>query len=483
MQRDKKYFQRLDRERREISRGLRISQSAGYFFVPENIKERRVIRYWLDNLCIEKVPLVVEEENYIRESAMIKLVPGKNYGVQRNVVQALQEYRLIRPESGSRFFDRTLLSNLSLAQTISWAFESPIEEVLLSEEYLQSIDFKRKDPRERVRTLFNAYSGAHWFERFRKKYKRRRSNQKFNPWHNISLRDLPEMLCTSGYEPHDPNGNLTKLVNAGLIIPKTRFRRFSSRNFVDVEALIELASLSTERPREKLTNRDAYINYIARKFIEERLIPHIRKTDLRLDEDVTLKKARQRTGKDSEVLCKVLRIKPNRTKRFYSSVTMMKGIDLALYELKDRKTLVFTRNEAARLFGMENIDLERCNIHPNSNGTYPRNQRIFPFYDSVGEVVKRMLFKDPSEEVPVEINGKTYYITQRTIKSYTKVYDLERFDENCMEHLMRCLTSGTRDNGKIVSRDLIFNLRGSQISSVEINIDDYIGETVGDWII
>lgn len=462
----------------EIASEVNVNQEKGIFYIPEAIKERRVIRYFLEYSKKQKEhPIVILEEKYTRQSVMNKLGKNRNYNSNRNLVISLLEYWLLRTPSNEKpDYPRALIDNLSLAQIISFAYQVPIENILSSKSYFSSSKFKSKSPEERVKILFNAYTGTSWFERFRRKYKRRKSNQRFTPWHNISLTDLPKILCTSDYEPHNPDGNLTKLVNAGLIIPRTRFRRFYSRNFVNVRALIELASLTTGKPERKLTHEDTYIDYITRKFIRERLIPYLNRTHLEMDSEITLEEARYRTGLDSDILCRVLRIKPNKSKRFYSKITKIKALDLALYELKNTHRRVFEEKNIRELFGMENIDLERCNLFPNANRTYARHQKVFPFYDSVGEIVKRMLLKDPSESeypMPVRINGDTYNITQKTIESYTKVYGLKEFDQDCMRHLMQCLMSGTRNNRKIISRNLIFNLKGKEVSSVKINCTGY----------
>lgn len=467
----------------EIISKADMSQEKGIFYIPKDIKKRRVIRYFLKYAEKQpECPLVVLEEKYTRQSIIHKLSKKRCFNSNRNLVKAFLEYKLLRtPSNEEPDYQGAPIDNLSLAQVISYAYQVPIENVFLSKSYFSSSKFKSQNRKQKIKTLVNSYTGASWFERFKRKYKRRKRNQRFTTWHNIPLSDLPRLLCTSDYEPNDPAGNLTKLVMNNFIIPRDKFKRFSSRNFIDVYALIELASQVTGKCKEKLTNHDPYINYIARKFIYEKLIPHIRKTNLKLGENITLETARYRTGMDSDVLCRALKIKPNKAKRFYSKGTKIPAIDLALYELKNTHAQVFGKSDIARLFGMDDLDLERCNLHPNKNGTYNRIQRVFPFYDSVSIIVKEMLItsaKIPKPKVPLRFKDDVYYITSKTEKSYKKVYDIPRFDSTSIEHLRQCLSKGERVNGRIITPELILNIKNNEISSVQINTKNYISPVV-----
>ncbi len=319
----------------EIASKSYVDKKTGIFHIPETIRNRRVIRYFLEYAeDQEEPPIIVLEEKYTRQSVMHKLGPGRCYNANRNLVIALLETRLLRTPSGKEPDNRDPIDNYSLAQIISYAYQIPINQVLVSKSYLSSREFKSLDPIKRVRYLFNAYKGTSWFERFIRKYKRRRVIQRFNPLHDISLRDLPEILCTSDYEPYSPNGNLTKLVNVGIIIPRNRFKRFSPRNFINVEALIELASLITGKSREELTIKDTYLNNIVENYINNRLLPYLERKSLKPSQRISLRTARHLTGLDTEDLVKRLRIKlPEKRKRFYSKDVRVCAFDLAAYEL------------------------------------------------------------------------------------------------------------------------------------------------------
>ncbi len=380
----------------DIAPEVDISQTKGVFYIPEIIRGRRVIRYFLE-FSEDKVEpsIVVLEEKYTRQSVMYKLGPERCYNSNRNLVIALLEYGLLRTDSGEKpSHQGDAINNLSLAQVISFAYKVPLETILMPKSYFLSEEFLSKNTKERVRILFNAYKGTSWFERFRKKYKRRKSSQRFNSWHDISLRDLPEILCTSDYEPHNPGGNLTKLLKSGLLIPKNKFKRSSLRNFVDIEALIELVSLTTGKSISELTIKDYYIDRVVESYMDNRLLPYLKKNSLKPDQRISLKAARLLTGIGTDELVKRLRIKlPTNRRRFYSQDIDIYAFDLAAYELKNSYLQSFGEQDVAFLFGMKKMDLERCGLRPNKNGRYARHQRVFPFYDKVAAIARKKILK------------------------------------------------------------------------------------------
>jgi len=460
----------------EIASKSHTDRKTGIFQIPETIRNRRVIRYFLEYAeDQEEPPIVVLEEKYTRQSVMHKLGPGRCYNANRNLVIAILETRLLRTPSGKEPGDRDPIDNLSLAQVISFAYQIPIKQVLVSKSYLSSQKFKSLNPVERVRYLFNAYKGTSWFERFIRKYKRRRILQRFNPWHNISLRDLPEILCTSDYEPNSPEGNLTKLVNSGLIIPRERFKRFSPINFVDITALIELASLITGKTREQLTVKDTYLESIVESYINNKLLPYLERFSLKPDQKISLRTAGRLTGLDTEDLVKRLRIKlPKKRRRYYSKDIKIYALDLAAYELKNSSLQSFSSQDIADLFGMRQMDLGRCWLYANEHGTYARHQRVFPFYEQIVAIARKKLLEEENKEfsIPIKINGDTYYITHRTAKSYRRAYDLDSFTQKCIGHIETNLEErevNEEDETVITCPAMILKLKGEEIISVQIN--------------
>ncbi len=172
----------------DIAEEVELSQDKGIFHIPDTIKGRRVIRYFLEYAKKQKKhPIVVLEEKYTRQSVMQKLGEDRCYNSNRNLVIALLQYKLLRTPSGEEpDYHGVAIDNLSLAQVISFAYQVPIEEVLVPKSYFSSKNFKSKNTSKRIQTLYNAYTGTSWFERFKRKYKRRKSKQKFTSWYNIS---------------------------------------------------------------------------------------------------------------------------------------------------------------------------------------------------------------------------------------------------------------------------------------------------------
>jgi hypothetical protein len=380
----------------EIASEIDINQKTGIFHIPESIRNCVYITHFIEQIKPgEEHPIVVAEEKYTRQSVIQKIGEGKGYHLSLKFVSELLEYQLLRLHPRKPGQRVVALDNLSFAQVISFVYQVPIETVLIPESYFSSEEFKSKGYKERLKVLFNAFTGTSWFERFKLKFKRRKINQKYTPWHNISLDDLPDLLCTSPYEPNDSKGNLTKLVNAGFIVPRTKFIKNSQKNFVDNDALIELASLVTGRSHEELTNEDDYIEYIAREFIQKRLIPYSKEVGIDLRKTVSLSTARKRTGFISKYLCKLFGITPRTKNFFYSRHVRFPSINLLLYELKNTKRHSLSRDEIAELFGVNDIDCERCGLYIGRKGNYSTLQRVFPFYDKVTEVVKDILTREP----------------------------------------------------------------------------------------
>ena len=150
---------------------LDIEQTEGIFEVPDKLNENTWIKKWLDKFRqdINQTPLVVAEENYYKNGIEVKLKASRPL-----VTEKLAKSGLIRPRDKEDFsykppYVREPVSTLSLAQTISWIWQKPIEEILVSGDYFLSEDFLQEEYNERLKTLFNAYSGCNWFELFRKR--------------------------------------------------------------------------------------------------------------------------------------------------------------------------------------------------------------------------------------------------------------------------------------------------------------------------
>src|SRR3989344_3612909 len=137
-------------------------QTTGIFEHPEFIGHPRLYR--LHEQRTQKTPpLVVTTETYYRSGLLKKLQIGEDY------ITLFAEEQLLRPQTGNFEFtgpkEKQPLNTLSLAQTISWLYQQPIETILHTPQQIKTL--LRKQPiEERLNLLFRAYTGSRWFESF-----------------------------------------------------------------------------------------------------------------------------------------------------------------------------------------------------------------------------------------------------------------------------------------------------------------------------
>ncbi len=377
---------------------------------PERVRKRKAIRYWLEYLgeSEPEMPLVVEEEHYTRQSVMKKLGPDRDYGVNRNLVIALIREGLIKSGNFHKLENHSQpVSNLSLARTISRAFNKPLEEILFSEEYFSSEEFQKKNPRERVRALFNAYTGAKWFEIFKGRFNSG-NNLKIFASQNIRLNDLHELLNTAPYEPGDKRRNLVRLVDKGFIIPtptNRKFKPFSSRNFVHPEGLTELISrLSGLKTREIIVRTDSYFDGLVESYLQNRLLPYLLDRSINPEQRYSPQQAAQFLGIQTHVLTERLKKKVLKDINSKSKKTHLRGVDIAIYALKETNRQIFLESEIANLFGLSAINPEQLGFHASANQTYSRHHYVFPLYDRVAKKAKRTLIKMLCSELGYKFN-------------------------------------------------------------------------------
>ncbi len=397
------YLQRLDKERKIIANNLRVNQTTDYFYVPESIRKRRVLRYWLEDICGENAPIVVAESVYSRQSVTRKLGPNRSYNANRNLVIALMSYGLIRPQENKKQWNYSSpVDNLSLAQTISWAFGERIQDVLVSQDYFSSARFLAKPPLQRVRELSDAYAGTRFLERFKRKLIKSKSLPKLHIDEDLRLIDIPQILPVGRYRPNETSNTLVMLVNKGLIIPRVgKFHKKSPTNFVDIQALAELISILTERSSDEfLVPLDSYIHDLVESYIN-RLNGFLSNNPIDPSREYTLQEA-------SDILRIRKRILESKLKKgvfkdvLYSGKnTSIPGIDLAIHILRNNQKRRFRKKDIAELFGVNKIDLSSFRFKPTQKGFYCRQNYVYPLYDKVAKKAKETLgFKPQRVDLP-----------------------------------------------------------------------------------
>ena len=143
---------------------LQLNQTKGIFIVAKQVEEDTGIKRWRNKLIktLEQAPLIVQEERYSRRDI------ARHLSSCFSTINKLAHYGLIHPYTGEDFQyalgkPKEDVSTLSIAQTISWAFQAPIENIWISEEAFKTESFLKKNPIKRITILFEAYRGCHWF--------------------------------------------------------------------------------------------------------------------------------------------------------------------------------------------------------------------------------------------------------------------------------------------------------------------------------
>lgn len=469
-----------------ISRKLKKKQKKGIFKVPD-LRNRRIIRGWLEwVVSSSEVPLVIENEKYTRSSAMKKIGKKGRFSANRNLLIVLNEYRILRSMKKGVFKEpKELVDTLSLAQTISWKYKIPIQEIHLTQEYLSSRDFKRKSPAERVKILFNGYTGIKWFETFKRRYKDYGEDvDSVYDWQNIRLRDLSEILGTSEYEPKSLNHNLVRLVNIGIVFPKKgkKFRPNNSRNFVHNEGFAQLIACLTDRDFEDVYVRDdPYFTRLVDRFIVNRVFPFLDHYQIDYNEELTTDEASEILGiKRDSVTGKIEKNVLKNTER-NGRYRKINPIDLAILALKRTDKLSFTADEMSKLFGFNRLQPARLGLRKNDNNRYSRHHHVFPLYDVVAEEARKLLVSNNSSgekytSTPMVANYNLYYFTGKAKSSYCYAYGVSKFDNQCLEHVRKNFHKAKLNGRRLIGEEMKFFLMGRRVNSVEISwsgVDHY----------
>ncbi|MBU3906734.1 MAG: hypothetical protein KKA64_00615 [Nanoarchaeota archaeon] len=454
---------------------LNISQREGIFQVPEEVSEDKGVQGWLKRLSnFEQTPLVVKEETYYQVGIEKKLNTSR-----RIITEKLSKYGLIRPQ-GSEDFDYIAcavsepVSNLSLTQVISYAFNQPIESILVSEDLFSSKEFLEKSPSERVKILFNAYKGSCWFEHFRKKQeqiaKAIKNPPKIMKNQRISRADLGDYFISRMDSSNKTT--LGKLCDKGFIIPANgSFKSKSLNNLVDNEGLAQLLSLLYSIDKsEILIKDDNYTEELVSSFVSKRLLPYLAKTGIDEKARYTVSQSSHLTGISYRRIYQAVQ-KGTINNVSKNSDIKIRGDELVIYALGNRDKLVFREEDVMNLFGVENTRLGRKYLKPTNHRTYSKHHYVFPLYDEVAKKAK-ILMLDKSREkdnsIKLSAFNREIYLPERIQSEYCEVYGLDKWDNYCYEHIREQIHNGRCLGNKIETDDLIFKLDGEMIRSVRM---------------
>lgn len=363
-------------------------QTSGIFRIPEGLCNSLEINRLKDKTSnFKRKPLVVSEEIYYRQGLEAKL------RLSYPSIRKLSKIGLIRPEKSEQFqYNEQFkepVSNLSLAQTISWMFKKPIESILVSEDKFVDESFLNKKPYERVDILFNAYLGCRWFELFRRRQLKIAENVKipkikFNQ--KISKKQLEDLLLITDFKP---SGTITRLCEKGFIVPYNGngFKSKSMYNFIDNKALAKLISLIHEIDLDEIfvKDKDEIINELAESLAYRKLLNYMSDKGINKHKEYSISEASSITCIRYTILYYAVQRGAIKNTEFKRKDTKIKGIDLAIYVLKNTNKLVFKKEDICDMFGVKNLNIKDLDMHVSKRDTYSRHHYVFPIYDMIAE--------------------------------------------------------------------------------------------------
>lgn len=445
---------------RRINQELNLQQRTGRSHVQLNERPEKFLRELRSKVRqrVHTVPLVVEEERYFREGVSHKL------GVSKYLVNELVRKGLLRYQRASfhEGYHREKLSALSLAYVTSWLFETPLERILYSSDNLRKEASLQNSIEERMKILFNAYRGCSWFEYFCLRQRREYPTPPALPV-TPALRRQQLALLLAGCT-HFQRGAIVRLTKAGFIIPygQRPFQKKSSHNLISTEGVACLLSFvyGANSVSSLFAGREASAwSNLEQLFVQRRLLPYLVSHSILPSRKYLTRVAAQLAGVPSSRLRDAARLGVLRHSTLKHRNTYAKGIDIALYALKDTQRYNFTARDVAALFGMDSIDYRSFGMVATRDGKYSRLHYVFPLYDAVAEEVRKKVLRsfDGKEfSIPIYARGKRYDISLRAQIEYCLIYGLNSFDEDCLEHVRQQLEScRTRKRNNIPADDIV----------------------------
>ncbi len=365
---------------------LEVEQTEGIFHVPDYVENYPRFHSWKMRLREHSYPIVVEDETYFREGVRTKLHIAGDYFPNRLFFRS----GLIRPrgESHCLFPDknaRIAVDNLSLAQTISWIYKKPIEQILVPSSFFKTAEFLELPVRKRIRIAYDAHLGSHWFEFFSKMQRRMKGAQRFPVFFSdqpVTRSMLMDVFVTTNY-------TLQKLCDAGIIVPeKGNFIPKSMRNTVDKDGLDYFIRLLYGKCR-KIRRAAPSVDAIAESLLKNRVIPYLSERKIIPEKGYSLAEASKRIGVSYYTLYDAARVD-----RFAVQDNMVQGLEIAFYALDHANLYSFTRKDVEDLFGVNQFPFAAYRWKASSKGTYSRHHYVLPFYHKVVEEARKLFHSD-----------------------------------------------------------------------------------------
>ncbi|MEK6928804.1 MAG: hypothetical protein AABW65_02535 [Nanoarchaeota archaeon] len=143
---------------------------------------------------------------------------------------------------------------------------------------------------------------------------------------------------------------------------------------------------------------EAFFQDITMTFINSRVLPYLKDNKLQPVRDYTLHELHEQ-----------LEIPENRLRSYIStpgrlpstSVSygkrtrkVVKGIDIALHQLKGERKKHYTAQEVAVLFNISASQVEKLRLPPLRNGGYATQQFVYPIYDNIAIAARKRFIKE-----------------------------------------------------------------------------------------
>jgi hypothetical protein len=443
----------------------------------EKFKKRFTHRHHIGNKVGNYyLPFVIREQRYYRAGAEVRL------HLSYVGIKKLCRCGLLRPADGKEFSShvgiRGYIDILSIAQTLSWLWDIPIEDILISETVFRSSDFLSLDPEDRVKILFNAYRGCDWLENFILRQQSRQkilSQKRINPLHKISRAEICDWFVI------DTQGTFFKnLVMRGFVIPDgARFTPKSKLNFISLPAFLRFISLLTSVPVVEFydSKSASYYELLAERFAVC-LTQYLAKVRISPIKTYSLSESSRLTRTPLSTLYSATKLGILRSKKA-NRVILIQGIDLVIYLRKHKYggNRSFNSSDVINLFGIGRLDLKQLGMRVSDKGTYSRVHFVYPAYDLLAGMARKKILgdlNDPSIPIVIGENGLIVYLTKKGRDSYCEAYGLEIFDEDCLEDLRQELRevelgkSEILDDKPISTQNLEIHIKWGKINSCSL---------------
>ena len=435
---------------------MNLDQRTGIFAVSEEIERYTGLKKWRNRLKRNPMPVVVAGEKYCRNGLQEKL-----HCSERITNQRLPAAGLFRPVGGYGFNGTyTAVDTLSIAQVVSWVFQTPIEEVLFS----TNGECREKPIGERLDILFHAYAGSNWLDSFVKKHRRAAvTPPPVHVTHNISRRDAQKWFLASSTHI----GSIRKFFDEGFVSPLNGGFRVegNAHNWVNAYELAHLVARVYDIAVEDVMKEDTdeeLVDY----FLTRKLVPYIQNKGI-VPEHLygTYNAARLIGVSPNSFRSAVVRNNVPSVKR--KGKYLISGIDLAIYGLKQGKP-AYTKAEIADLFGVD--DFGSLGMKISENGNISAIHYVYPIYDRIAAQAKERLHRG----MVFSFDEGIVYLPPAGQTKYCEAYGIQVFDVDCIGHLQGELGRGWRVNGHIHTPQLELKIKDNAITSVRFNIRNII---------